>query len=93
MSEMSMMVLIFLEFSQTPFAIRLISQELKKPISVPTDPKISPIIRLDRRWSSGRDSIMSSIFLTILAILAFADVIKAVFTSVKMSLFLMIAFN
>jgi len=54
MSEMSMMVLIFLEFSPTPFAIPFISQELKMPISVPTTPKIYPIISFDRRWSSGR---------------------------------------
>ena len=71
-----MMVLIFLEFSPTPLAIRLISHELNIPIKVPTDPKISPIIRLVRRWSSGRDSMMSLMLSTTLAILFLAVSIR-----------------
>jgi len=71
MSVMLMMVLILLEFSPTPFAIRFISQELN--IKVPRDPKISPIIHFDRRWSSGRDWMMSLMSLMTLAILVLAD--------------------
>jgi len=64
---MSMLVLILLEFSPTPFAIQLISQELNMPMKVPTDPKISPIICFVRRWSSSRDLMMSLMLLMTLA--------------------------
>ena len=60
---MSMMELIFLRFSPTPAAIRLISTLLKSPIRVPTAPdtapKISAICLFARRWSSGSESMMA----------------------------------
>jgi len=76
LADWIMMVLIFLEFSPTPLAIRLISQELNIPINVPTDPKIPSSIRFVRRWSSGRDSMMSLMLLMTLAILFLAESIK-----------------
>jgi hypothetical protein len=93
---MSMMVLILLEFSPTPFAKRFISPQLKLPNKVPTDPKISPIIHFDSHWSSGRDSMMSSMLLMTLAILVVADSMKVVLTYISLtyiSLDLLIPFS
>ncbi len=59
-------------------AIWIISHKLNMPINVPTAAKISPIIRFVRRWSSGRDAMMSLMLLTTLAILALADLIRLV---------------